>query len=513
MRAIALLLSLLCLSANPVGGAGDALTRAFCRARTFSSSEKVHAHAMTYAVRGAYAESLWGFRRACELDPRNALWWNDLGVTLLRMQRLRAAEAAFLAALQLDPASTSATNNLVEARAHLREAIGGGSGSEAAAVAVGGDATTAVAAGAGALQARALALDETEEWLAMGSGSACSSSLEDEYVRLVPPLNASSTAAFKAATGIRHSVSPLPRLSREDLELPANQDFAAGQRPYILKRAIPPRHAALRRAGDLAALAAGPLANETADFYPESMVLHTVHPYLLPFSRALQELLAPSGEFPLPTSPRGGRYLHVNLGNEQWAAYLATLAPFAVPAPLDTADAWLRAGLGEPLASDFAIGNHWRMLLVGSEGAGMFSHQDILKTASYQLQIAGVKTWHICAPSESAHLSVEMDMFAPDYARFPAALQARCFLDAVGPGDMIFYPADYWHQTLNTPKERGGLSLAITDTLVDASNYERVISGLRDKCVAPTPFNRGGMIKEVCDRLPALFDLWADMYE
>ena len=201
-------------------------------------------------------------------------------------------------------------------------------------------------------------------------------------------------------------------------------------------------------------MAASLLANETADFYPESMVEHTVHPFLLPFGRALQELLAPSQDYATPQSPRGGRYLHLNMGNALWRDYLAALAPAAVPAHLDTADAWLAAGLGEPLASDFAIGNHWRMLLVGSEGAGMVSHQDILKTASYQLQLAGVKTWHICAPSQSPHLSVDMDMFAPDYARFPGALAASCYLDAARPGDVVFYPADYWHQTLNTPSER-----------------------------------------------------------
>jgi hypothetical protein len=312
------------------------------------------------------------------------------------------------------------------------------------------------------------------------------------------------------ATGIRHAVQRLPRLAPEDLALPANADFVAGRRPYLLRRAVAPRH--LARAGDVAAMAASLLANETADFYPESMVEHTVHPFLLPFGRALQELLAPSQDYATPQSPRGGRYLHLNMGNALWRNYLAALAPAAVPAHLDTADAWLAAGLGEPLASDFAIGNHWRMLLIGSEGAGMFSHQDILKTASYQLQLAGVKTWHICAPSESPHLSVDMDMFAPDYARFPRALAASCYLDAARPGDVVFYPADYWHQTLNTPAAPGGLSLALTDTLVDASNYERVTAGLRDKCKAPTPFNRGGMTQAVCDRMPALERVWEGMF-
>jgi hypothetical protein len=501
-----LLFSTLLLSPS-LGAPLDAHSRALCAARAMATSARAHEAAMAAAVKGRYAESLWGFRRACELEPGNALWWNDLGVTLLRLQRLGAAEAAVRTALALDPALASARDNLREVAEHQQRA-GGGAAAAALALSAAGEQLLPREA----LARQALALDEAEQRLAQGaSEAACSAGLAAQPVRLAPPLNASAFEAFVRATGIRHAVARLPRLAPADLALPANADFVAGRRPYLLRRAVAPRH--LARAGDLAALAASALlANETADFYPESMVEHTVHPFLLPFGRALQELVAPSGDYPLPLSPRGGRYLHLNMGNALWRAYLAALAPAAVPAHLDTADAWLAAGLGEPLATDFAIGNHWRMLLVGSEGAGMFSHQDILKTASYQLQLAGVKTWHICAPSESARLSVDMDMFAPDYARFPGALGASCYLDAARPGDVVFYPADYWHQTLNTPAAPGGLSLALTDTLVDASNYQRVVAGLRDKCAAPTPFNRGGMTRDVCDRLPALVGVWEGMF-
>ncbi len=510
---------------RPVGGVPDPQTRAFCLSLGFSSAEKAHGFAMGYAMKGSYAESLWGFRRACELATENSFWWNDLGVTLLRLQRLSSADAAFRLALLLDPGHTSAQNNLDECRAHLEAQAKQLSttvgalleGGKVLSTLVGARGEVALALGgqrgeeALALAHNALALDERERLILSGR-EWCAGALEEALVRLAPPLNASSLAAFKAATGIRHSVARLPRIERADIDLPANADYKAGRKPYILKGSIGRRHEALRRASDPRALASGPWAGETADFYPESMVEHTVHPFLIPLSRALGELAEPTGDFTLPTSPRGGRYMHLNMGSALWRDYLASLHPFTVPQHLDTPSAWLEEALGEPLATDFQIGNHWRMLLVGSEGAGMFSHQDILKTASYQLQVGGVKTWHICAPSESPYLDVNMDMFAPDYARFPGALQATCYLDAVVPGDIIFYPADYWHQTLNTPLERGELVFSITDTLVDANNYALVEKGLRDKCLNPTPFNRGGMIKEVCEKMPRLYTLWGKMF-
>ena len=493
-----MLLSLLslCLLPSARAAAPHTHARALCAARAASRADAAHSTAMAAAMKSLYAEALWGFRRACELEPGSALYWNDLGVTLLRAGRLEGAAAAFGAALAIDPAFDGAEQNLRETRA----AQEGQLAQEQLALDAHGE-----LAGAAALQARAMALDELEAALAQDP-RACEAAAP---VRLAPPLGDSAYAAFKAATGIRHSVQRLPRVRAADIGLPENAAFARGDAPYILT-AAPSRAAAaaLARAADAAALARGPCANDTADFYPESMVEHTVHPYLVPLARALGELAAPSGDFPLSAAPRGGRYLHFNMGTDAWRDYMAALAPVAVPPHLATPDAWLARGLGEPLATDFLIGNHWRMLLVGSEGAGMFHHQDLLKTASFQLQVAGVKTWHICAPSESPHLDVALDMFAPDYARFPQGLRARCFLDAVEPGEFIYYPADYWHQTLNTPARAGELVLALTDTLVDASNFERVKAGLRDKCAAPTPFNRGGMIQAVCDRMPNLFRVW-----
>ncbi len=495
--------ALLLRRASPLSPA----SRAYCEAASLQAAPAAHQKAMSYATRGEYGPALWGFRRAVELDLRNAVHWNDLGVTLLRLQRFAHAEAAFLASLSRDGGNRDARNNLAETRGYLERA-GAGVAIDAA-----GGGSALVAAGGGGGGGDALALALTEEEATARGGADCSQLAAAlagaPAVRLAPPLDDASYAAFIRATGIRHAVRRLPRVHARDLGARENRAYRTGAAAYILVgSAAPSSRRAFLRAGNATLLQRGRFANDTADFYPQSMVQSTVHPTLAPFHEAVEELLRPSPAYPLNDAPRGGRYLHFNMGWDQWRAYLAMLK-WAPPPPLGSSDAWLAGAYDTPDArSDFLIGNHWRMVLIGSEGAGMFSHQDILKTGSYQLQIAGVKTWHVCAPTESHKLSVDMDMFAPDYARWPAALGASCWLDALAPGEVLYYPADYWHQTLNTPAAKGELSVAITDTVVDCHNQRLVQGGLLDKCKAPAMFNRGGMTADACTKLPALFEWW-----
>jgi hypothetical protein len=496
--------------------------RAKCGARKwakFKDGVDVHDAALAIAMRGKYASSILGFRRACELLPSNARFWSDLGVTLLRMGHLRSAEACFQASLALDPAV--ARGNLDETQAALRAR---GEVPHTAPPSRALPATWAdVAMDEAAAAARAACDDldgvggdeDDDDDDAASAALSAAVAPTRRMPRLAPPLDDGSYAAFKRACGIEHSVRRLPRVKLADLHAPTNRHYAAGLAPYILTHSAPAHSSALARAGDAGVLISGPFANLTADFYPEGMSEAGVHPYLVPFAAAVAELMEPSGAYPPPKGPRGGAYLHLNFDFYEWRRYLDALAPWQVPLPLDSPDAWLLGVFGGPLAGDFQIGTHWRMLLLGTEGAGMFAHQDRLKSASYQLQVAGVKTWVLCAPEESPHLSVDFDHFAPDYRRFPAARAASCYLDAVEPGDVIFYPADYWHQTLNTPANPAQLSAAITDTLVDANNYKLVEKGLYEKCAEANTNNmniRHGLTQAVCKELPKLAEWWEAAY-
>ena len=139
----------------------------------------------------------------------------------------------------------------------------------------------------------------------------------------------------------------------------------------------------------------------------------------------------------------------------------------------------------------------------------MFNHQDVLRTSSYQAQVAGAKRWHVCAPSESHWIGPAggVDAFDPDYDKYPNFRHARCFDDVVETGEMIFYPADYWHQTENvrTP------TISVSSSIMDANNHEFIITELDAEC--RTQKYHWGFTKELCDALQnKCFNFWRQLY-
>ena len=48
-------------------------------------------------------------------------------------------------------------------------------------------------------------------------------------------------------------------------------------------------------------------------------------------------------------------------------------------------DEWMnKCFKSDETRSEWQRGTHWRMLLIGSQGSGMFGHKDILRTSSWQ---------------------------------------------------------------------------------------------------------------------------------
>lgn len=76
---------------------------------------------------------------------------------------------------------------------------------------------------------------------------------------------------------------------------------------------------------------------------------------------------------------------------------------------------------------------------------------------------------------------------------------------------MIFYPADYWHQTLNTPAAAGQLSIGFTDTLADWSNQHLIKRGLLANCAKPKIENITPSAA-LCDKFPRIFSFWERAY-
>lgn len=109
---------------------------------------------------------------------------------------------------------------------------------------------------------------------------------------------------------------------------------------------------------------------------------------------------------PTPCTPwsskkHPGTYIQWNLPLSIWNDLLDEVGRDSFPPLFLEDDAWLEGCMSsDKLRSEYLLETHWRMMLIGTKGAGMFNHQDTLRTASWQAQIKGSKSWHLCGPSE-----------------------------------------------------------------------------------------------------------------
>jgi len=268
-----------------------------------------------------------------------------------------------------------------------------------------------------------------------------------------------------------------------------------------------------------------------ADAYPHNMQEVQVHPVMTTLAEALAELDAPSGKFRRSALRPDAAYVQWNVPSADWPRLTASL-PGPLPRQFAADDAWLDACLGSvsplihrrgawpprlrlrsgtphALAEEFSRASHWRMLLSGSRGAGMFGHWDVLATASWQFQVSGAKRWHVCAPDQRPRLgnAADFDGFFPDYTAVEGARDLLCFLDVVLPGEFIFYPRNFWHQTENlvTP------STSISSTVVDALNHRTVANELKRECSGLNRLMRPS--PALCSALDRCFEWWGSAYD
>ena len=407
---------------------------------------------------------------------------------------------------------------------------------------------------------------------------------------------------------VQHRVAPLARVHASALAALAPQ-YAALRVPFIVTGLCDGVGGGGRDGGatdpcGLAsgawtpdALGGGPFASAPAEWYPDGMPTMRPPPRRVrtPLADALRNASLPGGS--------GQQLVQWNLNASHWAALTAMLPPrlglltsgaagaaaarpFALPPLLAFGGAWMDGALGgvvdsggdddggaapahpppssrDPpaarLVSEFGQVTHWRMLLAGAHGGGMFNHVDALDTGSWQLQLAGAKRWSVCAPSQGDAVAaaasgagagaaphVGQDLLRPtadEYRAPPGLATASCWLDVVGPGELIAYPPRHWHQTENlvgadaeaavreasvaaaaVGGEAGGappadlpagvlaalhapLAVALTQSVVTPSHWRALAAQLAANCRKPfrplvTPS------RELCARTPAVVEAW-----
>ena len=89
-----------------------------------------------------------------------------------------------------------------------------------------------------------------------------------------------------------------------------------------------------------------------------------------------------------------------------------------------------------------------------------------------------------------------MDTMFPDYDAYPQLLNAvSCMQTTARRGDLIYYPPDYWHQTLNIESP----SVSLSGTVIIENGWKEFLEVVERDCTGDkTSFNFGPFL---CERL------------
>jgi hypothetical protein len=231
--------------------------------------------------------------------------------------------------------------------------------------------------------------------------------------------------------------------------------------------------------------------NAVTDFYPYNMLSEERQsPYLTRLPKGIKELMEPqqSYHFGLPKDGKQveGRYMHLQLTPLMWQAMetKGLIAPQRVPF-LDN-DEWLKACMDFPsgvVSEEWHLKTHWKIILTGTRGAGMFNHSDALLTSSWHSQVLGRKWWYVCGRHDDG--------------------RQVCYEDIVKPGEILYYPRRWHHETqcVETP------TMTLTDTVAHEGNAEGIMGKTFGECSGRNSLNFDFSSK-LCDLLHECTKWW-----
>ena len=254
--------------------------------------------------------------------------------------------------------------------------------------------------------------------------------------------------------------------------------------------------------------------DEVVDYYREGMLDLSNKPFLRQFRDV-------GGDWAAAGSPawqqrRTTPYMQWRQNMGSWRRLKKTLE--ALPRWFTVDEAWMKSCLPPRSPEEWPADNwlrhcHWKVLVIGKEGSGMFFHADGIATATYQLQVVGRKRWTVCGPENRHKLygPGEVDTYDVDMKRFPEFAKADCTRTIAYPGEVLYYPTGWWHQTDNLDSDTIGLAAR----RVDRYNYQKVYGELVSKCENPAPDitkkwpgAAPPLSKTNCDSIAKCYGMW-----
>jgi histone arginine demethylase JMJD6 len=161
------------------------------------------------------------------------------------------------------------------------------------------------------------------------------------------------------------------------------------------------------------------------------------------FGELIDRLLAEDPNRPAP-------YLNQELISKRLPELFADLSPM----PWCVQPNWLAGRYPHPFI------NHWFNmgaeveLFIGAAGSGLHQlHYDVMHFNGFSMQIYGRKRFFLYPPEQTRFLyatdniSQVNDILQPDLERFPLFSQARPLVHDLAPGELLFIPPGWWHDT------------------------------------------------------------------
>ena len=145
------------------------------------------------------------------------------------------------------------------------------------------------------------------------------------------------------------------------------------------------------------------------------------------------------------------------------------------------------------LPKDWIRPNHQIELFFGGVGTQIFTlHYDIYLLHNLIIGIYGEKEFVMLAPEDTQYLYPKSDndkhspinVFEPDLEAFPDYAKANPMRGTLGPGDIAFVPAGWWHMT-----RIKSTSISVGMCSVNASNWSYFVQDVR-----PKPAGAGGSL-------------------
>ena len=322
------------------------------------------------------------------------------------------------------------------------------------------------------------------------------------------------------------SSKELQRITLETLE--ADPYLMTGAEPFVLTGAMVSWES-LKTFQDLNFFIKN-YPDTIVDYYPNNLAKTTDKPYLQKMHSVLKEFLdekPQNHEKHIPFSERyqHSRYIHWRMNLPEYKKIEEMFQP--LPEFMKVDEIWMKKCFpGKRSENDWPLNNffrhaHWRIIVIGEKNSSMFLHADGFETATYVTQFVGRKRWVVCSPKEGLKLGHAglHDLFHPetiDLTKYPSLRNIDCTDTIVKPGEIIYYPAHWWHQTLNldTP------TISMAGRRIDAHNYYEVAAGLKKKCnseqfdVEKRWPGAAPILKErVCANIDKCHDIWELLWD